>query len=59
MRLAGLVTEGARGALWALIERADILVENFRPGTLERLGFGYAECAARNPPQTNRYIHQR
>lgn len=37
------------GALWRLIERADILVENFRAGTLERLGFGYAACAARNP----------
>ena len=36
-------------ALWRLIERADILVENFRAGTLERLGFGYATCAARNP----------
>jgi formyl-CoA transferase/CoA:oxalate CoA-transferase len=41
--------EAARTALWKLIERADILVENFRPGTLERLGFGWSECAARNP----------
>jgi formyl-CoA transferase/CoA:oxalate CoA-transferase len=39
----------ARDALWKLIERADILVENFRPGTLERLGFGWEACAARNP----------
>ena len=36
-------------ALWRLIERADILVENFRAGTLDRLGFDYAACAARNP----------
>jgi crotonobetainyl-CoA:carnitine CoA-transferase CaiB-like acyl-CoA transferase len=39
----------ARAALWRLIERADVLVENFRPGTLERLGFGWDACRARNP----------
>lgn len=38
-----------REALWRLIERADVLVENFRAGTLERAGFGYAACAERNP----------
>jgi crotonobetainyl-CoA:carnitine CoA-transferase CaiB-like acyl-CoA transferase len=36
-------------ALWRLIEMADVLVENFRPGTLERLGFGYEACAVRRP----------
>jgi formyl-CoA transferase/CoA:oxalate CoA-transferase len=44
-----LKTEDGRAALWKLIERADVLVENFRPGTLERLGFGFAACAAKNP----------
>jgi len=44
-----LKTAGGRAVLWQLIERADILVENFRPGTLERLGFGFSECAERNP----------
>ena len=44
-----LKTGGGRAVLWQLIERADILVENFRPGTLERLGFGWDECSARNP----------
>jgi formyl-CoA transferase len=32
-----------------LIATADILVENFRPGTLERWGMGYDELAAINP----------
>ncbi len=32
-----------------LAERADIVVENFRPGTLERLGLGYETLAAANP----------
>ena len=33
----------------ALAERADIVVENFRPGTLEEWGLGYDALAARNP----------
>jgi crotonobetainyl-CoA:carnitine CoA-transferase CaiB-like acyl-CoA transferase len=32
-----------------LCDRADVLVENFRPGTLERLGFGPDVLLARNP----------
>jgi crotonobetainyl-CoA:carnitine CoA-transferase CaiB-like acyl-CoA transferase len=32
-----------------LLARADILVENFRPGTLERLGFGYEQIRPRLP----------
>ena len=38
-----------RRVLDALLERADVLVENFRPGTLERMGLGYAEVARRRP----------
>jgi len=41
--------DAARAALWKLIARADVLVENFRPGTLERLGFGFDACRDRNP----------
>ncbi|GAB2900865.1 CaiB/BaiF CoA-transferase family protein [Paralcaligenes ginsengisoli] len=33
----------------ALIRRADILVENNRPGVMERLGLGYPELSAENP----------
>ena len=32
-----------------LISSADVVVENFRPGTLERWGLGYEEMAAGNP----------
>jgi crotonobetainyl-CoA:carnitine CoA-transferase CaiB-like acyl-CoA transferase len=32
-----------------LIKSADVVLENFRPGTMERLGFGYEALAAENP----------
>lgn len=32
-----------------IISRSDVLVENYRPGTLEKLGLGSAELAARDP----------
>ncbi len=35
--------------LWRLVAGADVLVENFRPGTLERLGIGPAELHAVRP----------
>lgn len=36
-------------ALWRLIDSADVLVENFSPGTIARLGFGYEAVHTRNP----------
>lgn len=44
-----LKTEDGAAILWALLERADVLVENFRPRTLDRLGFGWEAVHARCP----------
>jgi formyl-CoA transferase len=44
-----LKQDAAKEALWRLIDTADILVENFSPGTLTRLGFGYDVVEERNP----------
>jgi formyl-CoA transferase len=41
-------TEG-RDAARALVRSADVLIENFRTGTMERLGLGYDEVARDNP----------
>lgn len=41
-------TEGIELVL-QLVERADALIEGFRPGTMERLGLGPEICLARNP----------
>ena len=38
-----------RDAALRLIDRADLLIEGFRPGVAERLGLGPEVCRARNP----------
>ncbi len=50
-RSLALDLKRARGAevLWRLVENADILVENLRPGTFARLGFPWPELHRRNP----------
>jgi crotonobetainyl-CoA:carnitine CoA-transferase CaiB-like acyl-CoA transferase len=44
-----LKTGAGQEILWRLIRDADVLVENFRPGVLERVGFGYERVAEANP----------
>src|SRR5881296_1612252 len=43
-----LKSQGGKDAFRALLERADVLLENFGPGVLERLGFGYPALRALN-----------
>src|SRR5581483_5420904 len=42
-------TPTGKEILWRLLETADVLIENFRPGTMARLGFGYEEVHAKYP----------
>jgi len=44
-----LKSEGGREILLRLVEKADVLLESFRPGTMDRLGLGYEALRARNP----------
>ncbi len=41
-------TEG-QVAAQELVRRSDVLVQNFRPGTMDRFGLGYAACQRLNP----------
>ena len=45
--LLDLRATGARPAFWRMVESADIVLENFAPGTADRLGIGYEEVRAR------------
>jgi crotonobetainyl-CoA:carnitine CoA-transferase CaiB-like acyl-CoA transferase len=55
--------------LLRLTEHCDVLIENFRPGVMERMGLGYDAVAARNPRivyasisgygQTGPWVHRR
>ncbi|HJU14839.1 MAG TPA: CaiB/BaiF CoA-transferase family protein [Stellaceae bacterium] len=44
-----LKSEAGRALALRLVASADALIEGFRPGVMERLGLGPAECLARNP----------
>ena len=44
-----LKVPGGREAALRIIDRADVLIEGFRPGVAERLGLGPVDCQARNP----------
>jgi crotonobetainyl-CoA:carnitine CoA-transferase CaiB-like acyl-CoA transferase len=42
-------SERGKEVLWRLVNVSDVLVENFRTGAMERLGFGYEVVRARHP----------
>lgn len=44
-----LKSPGGKDVLRRLVDRADVLLTNYRPGVLERLGFGYDDIAKTNP----------
>jgi alpha-methylacyl-CoA racemase len=44
-----LKAEAGRDAFLRLADRADVVIESFRPGVVDRLGIGYAAVRARNP----------
>jgi alpha-methylacyl-CoA racemase len=44
-----LKSAGGTGVVLDLLSKADILLEGFRPGVMERLGLGPSECLAVNP----------
>jgi crotonobetainyl-CoA:carnitine CoA-transferase CaiB-like acyl-CoA transferase len=44
-----LKSDAGREAVQRLVESADVVIENFRPGTMDRLGFGYETLSRRNP----------
>jgi len=42
-------SDKSTGIIHKLIKQSDVLVENFRPGAMERLGLGYEQVKAMNP----------
>jgi CoA:oxalate CoA-transferase len=44
-----LKTEGGKALLRQLVAKADLIVENFRPGTMDRMGLGHQALMAVNP----------
>ena len=46
---ADLRVEGGQDLVRRLVAESDVLIENFRPGTLERWGLGWEELSAINP----------
>jgi crotonobetainyl-CoA:carnitine CoA-transferase CaiB-like acyl-CoA transferase len=44
-----LKTAEGKEILWRLVEGADVFIEGFRPGTIQRYGFGYDAVSAKEP----------
>lgn len=63
-----LKSEAGRAALLRMVERADVIIESFRPGVMDKLGLDYETLAAKNPGivlcsisgygQTGPYVHR-
>jgi crotonobetainyl-CoA:carnitine CoA-transferase CaiB-like acyl-CoA transferase len=47
--LLDLAPVAGQEVYWRLVDQADVVLENFSPGTAERLGIGYDEVSARRP----------
>lgn len=46
---ANLKNEEGHAAVMKLVETADVIIENYAPGTVEKLGCGYEDCRKINP----------
>jgi len=44
-----LKEERGKEVIYRLLPRTDVVIENFRPGVMERMGLGYEEMSKRNP----------
>ena len=44
-----LKSDAGRAILWRLLDNADVVIQNFRPGAMARLGLDYEAVAARHP----------
>lgn len=44
-----LRSEEGKEIIWRLVQQADVIVENYRPGAMERLGFGYEQVSQEKP----------
>lgn len=44
-----LKDEAGKAIIWDLMKQTDVIVENFRPGVMDRLGFGYEAVSEFNP----------
>ena len=46
---ADLKNSESLAQVWKLVEKADVIIQNFRPGVIERLGLGYEDVRKVNP----------
>jgi crotonobetainyl-CoA:carnitine CoA-transferase CaiB-like acyl-CoA transferase len=44
-----LRSDEGKEVIWRLVQQADVIVENYRPGAMERLGFGYDQVSKEKP----------